>query len=68
MLAALSSGGLVPLIIQIAVAGLIFWLLWFALNKINPPEPFRKVIEVILIVAAVVYLITLLLRVTGVSL
>ncbi len=61
----IALSGLVGLVISVCVAGLILWLLWWLIEYINPPEPFKKVITVILAVAAVVFLINLLLGVSG---
>lgn len=65
MLTAVALSGLVGLLIHLLVAALIFWLIWWALNYIGPPEPFRKVITVILVIVAVIYLINVLLGLSG---
>lgn len=62
-LASISIGGLVPLLINIIVVGLILWLLWWLISYVGLPEPFAKVARVIL--AAVVWIINLLLGLTG---
>ena len=51
-------GGLIGIILWIVVLGLIFWLLWWAVQQ--APEPFKKVATVLLIVAAALTLIYLL--------
>jgi hypothetical protein len=56
---------LITAVIQIAVLGLVFWLLWWLVNYIAPPEPFRKVANVILAVVAVVILISFLMGLSG---
>jgi hypothetical protein len=56
---------LITAVIQIAVLGLVFWLLWWLVNYIAPPEPFRKVANVILAVVAVVILISFLMGLAG---
>ena len=48
------------LLLSIVIWGVIFYILWWALGAINPPEPFRKVATVILVVAAVIVTIGLL--------
>lgn len=56
---------LIHAIIWIVVAGLIFWLLWWLISYIAPPEPFAKVARVILALFAVLFLINVLLSVAG---
>ena len=51
---------LLTLIIWILVAGLIFSLLWWAINHFPIPDPFRMVAQGILIILAIVVLIYLL--------
>lgn len=53
--------GLVPLLVEILIVGLIAWLLWWLIGFINPPQPFAKVLQVIVAVAAVLYLVKVLL-------
>jgi hypothetical protein len=65
LLAAVSGSGLVNLVVNIVVAGLIFWLLWWLIHYVGIPQPFLKVIEVIIIVAAVIWIINVLLGLTG---
>lgn len=55
----------ISLIVTLVVAGLVFWLLWWGLGEIKVPEPFNKVIRVILILAAVIFLINILLGFSG---
>lgn len=56
---------LMTLLIQIVVFGLIMWVLWWGLGKIGLPEPFAKVATVILVLITVIFLINILLSVTG---
>lgn len=65
IIAAMSIGGLVPLLINVIVAGLILWLLWWLIAFVGLPEPFAKVARVILAVVAVIWIINLLLGLTG---
>lgn len=65
LIAAVSGPGLLSLLLNIVVAALIFWLLYWLITFVAPPEPFRKVLTVILAIVAVVYLINLLLGLTG---
>lgn len=55
----------VSVCLYIVVGGLIFWLLFFLLNYVNPPEPWKKVGGVILMVLAVLVLIGVLLSLVG---
>lgn len=61
----LSLGSLVSFVIHLVIAGLVLWLLWWLVQFINPPEPFRKVVQVVLAVAAVLVAIGLLLGLAG---
>jgi hypothetical protein len=65
MLMQISGDVLVHSVIYLIVLGLIFWLLWWLVGYINPPEPFRKVAQVILAVAAVLVCINVLLSMAG---
>lgn len=56
---------LVTAIIYLLVCGVIFWLLWWLIGYIAPPEPFRKVANVVLAVAAVLVVIGILLSLVG---
>ena len=64
-LAALSLGGLMPLLIEISIAGLIFYLLWWFIGYVGIPEPFNKVARVVIALVALIYLINLLLSLSG---
>lgn len=48
ILALISGSGLLNLLIQLIVAGLVFYLLWWLIGYIGLPQPFDKVIRVIL--------------------
>lgn len=61
----ISLAGLVHVVIYLVVAGLIFWLLWWLINYIGLPEPFRKVATVILAILAVLVTIGILLSLVG---
>ncbi len=56
----ISLAGAVTLIVYLIVAGLIFWLLWWLINYIGPPEPFLKIANVVLAVLAVLVIIGIL--------
>lgn len=55
------ASSLITLVIYIIIIGLVFWVLWWALDAIGIPEPFNKVIRVVLILAAVLIMLNFLL-------
>jgi DMSO reductase anchor subunit len=61
----ISLSAVVAVVIYLAVAGLIFWLLWWLVNYIAPPEPFRKVANVILAIVGVLVVCSILLSLVG---
>lgn len=61
----LTGSVLLTLLVQLVIAGLIFWLLYWFLGQVALPEPFHKVAVVILALAAIVFLISMLMRVGG---
>ncbi len=63
--ATFSLNGLLELIIYLVVVGLIFWVIWWFLGYVGVPEPFNKVIRVILGLIALVIVINLLLGLVG---
>lgn len=67
LICAISGSGLLSLLIQLIVAGLIFWLLLWLITFVGLPEPFSKVAKVIIAVVAVVYVINCLLSLSGQS-
>ena len=48
---------LLSLVLALVIAGLVFWLVIWLVDYIGVPEPFNKVIKVVVAVAAVLYLI-----------
>ena len=60
-LATLTINSLLPLVVQIVIAGLIVMLLWWFIGYIGLPEPFNKVARVLVALVVVIYLINLLL-------
>ncbi len=59
----LSSIG--PALLYLVVAGLIIWLLYWAIGKVGLPEPFAKIANVILVVVTVIILLNFLLGFFG---
>lgn len=51
---------IIALLISLVIYGLIFWLLYWMIGAIGLAEPFAKVANVILILAAVIVIIGLL--------
>lgn len=62
---AFGGDSFINLIIQIVVVGLIAWLLIWAIGAIGIPEPFNKVVRVLIIVFSVLYLLNILLSLGG---
>ncbi len=53
--------GVLAILVKIVIAGLIAYVLFWALGKIGLPEPFNKIALVIIVLAVAYYVITLLL-------
>lgn len=51
---------IIQLLLSLAIWGLIFYVLYWAQGKIGVPEPFNKIITVVLVIATVLVLIGLL--------
>ena len=66
---ALAAGGdvqgLMNLLIYIVIIGLVFWCIWWFLGYVGVPEPFNKVIRVIIGLVALIIVVNLLLGMTG---
>jgi len=56
---------LVHLLVQLIVVGLICYLVWWLIGYIGLPAPFDKVARVIVAVFAVLFLINLVLGLSG---
>lgn len=63
--AAVSGETLINALVVLVVWGVILFILWWGLTKINPPEPWMKVGTVILVLITVVVLINILLGLIG---
>lgn len=59
------GGGLISLIITLVVLGLIFWLVKWALGELKLPEPFAKIINVVLVLIIFIVLLNALLGLGG---
>lgn len=64
-LAALTLSGLLPLLIQLVVAGLIFWVILWFIGYVGIPEPFNRAARIIVALVAVIYVVNLLLSLSG---
>lgn len=58
---------MIALLIQIIVIGLVCYLLWWLIGYIGLPEPFDKIARVIVAVVAVVFLLNLVMGLSGSS-
>lgn len=65
LLAAISGSSFVGAILHLIIIGLVVWVLFWALSQIGLPEPFNKVVRVVLILLACVFVINFLLGLTG---
>lgn len=63
--ASVSVDGLVQTVIYIVIVGLVFWLIWWFIGFCGIPEPFNKVIRVVVALVAVLILINFLLGFVG---
>ncbi len=61
----ISISAAVTVVIYLVVAGLVFWLLCWLVNYVAPPEPFRKIANVVLAILAVLVVISILLSLVG---
>ena len=57
----ISLSGAVSVVVYLMVVGLVFWLLWWLIGYVAPPEPFRKIANVILAILAVLVVCSILL-------
>jgi hypothetical protein len=56
----ISLSGAVMVILYLLIAGIVFGLLWWLISYINPPEPFKKIANVVLAILAVLVVIGIL--------
>ena len=61
----ISGSALVMILIQLVIAGLIAYLLFWAIGKIGLPEPFSKIAIAMIVLVIVIFLIDLLMGVGG---
>lgn len=60
-----AGSALLSLLVTLVIVALIFWLVWWFIGYVGVPEPFNKVIRVILGLVVLIYLINILLGMTG---
>jgi len=65
ILAAISGEQVLYAIIWLIVAGLVFWVIQWAINQIGIPEPFNKIVRVILVLLVAIVCINVLLSLAG---
>lgn len=61
LFAAFTLETVLTILVKLVVAGLIAYVLFWALGRIGLPEPFAKIALVIIVLAVVAYVISLLL-------
>ena len=61
----ITGSALLALLVQLIVAGLIFWLVMWFIGYVGIPEPFSKVILVIVGMVVLIFLINVLLTIAG---
>lgn len=56
---------LLTFVIWFIIAGVVYWLIMWAVDTIGVPEPFNKVIKVVVILVALIFVINALLSLFG---
>lgn len=56
---------LLSFVIYLVIVGLIFWCVWWFVGYVGVPEPFNKVIRVVLGLFALIIVVSLLLGLVG---
>jgi hypothetical protein len=65
LFAVISGQNVINAVIWLIIAGVIFFLLDWAIKSVGVPEPFNKVLHVVLILVAVIICINALLTLVG---
>lgn len=65
LLAAISGGAIGMAVVWVIVIGLIAYLLWWLIGFVALPDPFNKIARALVAVAAVIFLINVLLSIVG---
>lgn len=61
----IEGSALLSLLVTVVIVGLIFWLVWWFVDYVGLPQPFDKVVRVILGLVVLIYLINILMRISG---
>jgi hypothetical protein len=61
----ISGAALLSLFVTLVIVGLIFWLVLWFVDYAGVPQPFNKVIKVVVGLVALIYLINMLLSLSG---
>jgi len=61
----ISGSALLSLFVTLVILGLIFWLVLWFLAWVAVPEPFNKIIKVVVGLFVLIYLMNLLLGMSG---
>ena len=64
-LAQISGDAMIHSLIYLVVIALIFWCIWWFIGYVGVPEPFNKVIRVLLGLVALIIVINFLLGLVG---
>lgn len=62
----MTIAALINLLVVLLIAGLIFYCIWWFVGYVAVPEPFNKVIRVIVALVALLFLLGVLLSLLGV--
>jgi hypothetical protein len=57
--------GLLSTVVYLVIIALIFWCIWWFLGYVGVPEPFNKVLRVVIGLVALLVVINILLGMTG---
>jgi hypothetical protein len=65
LLLAITGATLLEALIWLIIGGVIFWIVSWGISYIGIPEPFNKVIKVILVLVVVIFCVNALLLLVG---
>lgn len=61
----IGGSSLLSLLVTLVLGGLVFWLCWWFVGYIGLPEPFNKVARVVIGLFALIFLLNLVMGVSG---
>jgi hypothetical protein len=64
----ISIGTLAMTVLYLIITAIVWWLLDYLVDQVNPKEPIKRVCKIILLVAAVFIAIGVLLSLVGINL